>query len=300
MKHLSLMLVVVFSVLFLQSAVAENSVGVVDLITVTSLHPKMSLFDFGKLGFLRVSPGSTEQAKILQLEQIRSNPMAIDQHREIIQEKTNNLERLKTLDSEIRMALKIRDKTLNRAESYRMDVEIASMGAQLDNLKMIDRRFQRILESPEITTPRETIEIFKAIEVDVLAAVKRVADEANLDLVFNASNPSWSFQESLDYLTGPTTGLGIAGIQSDLFFSVLARGSSDEEGAKSAYALQWVELMRHPLLQRVLPVRPQPLVLKGGIDITPKVVDAILADYQIDATSRKAIRKVLKGRSSNL
>ena len=273
------------------SAEIPSSVGVVDMVTATVLHPMMSLFDFTRMGFYNVPFGlpprefnaAVQKAKILPEDQ-----------RKLLETEIAELDRQA---SEARkqhfiMQNKIRD-AADGVDTTDSEALLASLSAEIESVAARRPLLKYQLDFPELTSPERTRELLVKIESEVLAAIEKAAVKAKVEVVLNSSTPvnSTSAQErayrrSFEVLDGNS----LPAIETDLYYAFLTESFSENN------ALRWLDLSRQPDARPFIPLNPHPLVLKGGLNLTPEVVAIILADYKCDSRAIEKLLFLLKSR----
>ncbi|MBI3038252.1 hypothetical protein HYY75_04245, partial [bacterium] len=122
------------------------------------------------------------------------------------------------------------------------------------------------------------------------------------DLVLNQSLPPpgiWPDQSDKLYLFRERA----TWIDSGLYYAFLAKsantnGKALKQFEKDVQLETFLELTRHPTAQNQLPIRPHPLVLKGGIDFTPEVVAILLEKYSYPSQTIQTVKRFLTDRKS--
>lgn len=328
-------ILIAFSAVLLLPAVRLNAktesesrvkIGVVDMFTATALHPYMSLYDFNRNGFYRLPLGLSKKEFLLALQKAKSDPATIRTYQAkldaIASESTRlskervTLINLKTIlrsgntDSDLLSALQKEELNI-----HKVDQKLALIASELKHLENRRLMLTTYMEFPEITEPEETQCVFREIEREVLEAVNNIASQAGMDLVLNVSIPHPDITDT-SYKSGFVFGFGISGIESDLFYSLLAGDndlslnrlkqeslSAESEPAslpRSVHISRWLDVMRFPPLQNNIRLNPYPLVLKGGEDITADVAAYNLELHECDTDITKLIVSIVKARTGGL
>ena len=269
-------------------AINASDVATIDLSLALCLHPKMSLFDFERIGFYKVELGLTEEEFEARIEELRTSAPdrteelnvlekeldALYEERETFSEYYVNSteEKLKKLE-QLRLASKTREKELND--------------------KILEIKHQS--ENFDLTTPKETLVIIEQIEKEIFEAIKQVAEEEKFSLVLNNTVPYPGIFKK-NYVCGAIYGQGIPGIPFMLFYSFLAMNKLDtpfDEYPPSRDLINWLELTRFPKAVNLLPMKPYPLVLSGGKSILSSVVKKIYNKYNIKPAVYNVVDSVI-------
>ena len=260
----------------LSYALTANDVATIDMILAISLHPKMALFDFNRIGFYKVKLGLDDEEFEESIENLKKTPMNYK----------NDIEKLET-------ALKILKKD-------RYDFEMTNSNSMLSNnyLKTIndydlkekelknkinDLNWQ--MDNSDLTSRIETEKIIKEIKNEILEVVKEVVCEEKYLLVINSSllinnklNSKIEFFQSQ----------GMPGINYSLFSSFYFNEFSEKKVLNS----KWKELTYSDKDNIDLTMTNYPLVLSGGNNILNEVLKRIYKKYNIDETVVDTITSV--------
>lgn len=290
MKTTKLILAILMMLMTAQCSWAVNAsdVAYIDLSMALCLHPKMSLFDFNRIGFHRVEFGLTEDEFIEKCAQIRAS--APNKANEIaeIEKELSDLYKERDGFSEYYVNMdEEKEKLLERkmAESYAKENELRA--------KMLDINHQA--ENFDLTSPKETMEIAAQIEKEIFDAINEVAAEKNYSVVLNASNPC-PFVYKQNYIASGIYGQGIPSVNFMLFYSFLAKNNLDsplDDTPPSRDVINWLESTRYPEAMNILPMKPYPLVLAGGHSILSDVVKKIYKKYNVDSAVYNVVDSVI-------
>ncbi len=269
-------------------AINASDVATIDLTLALCLHPKMSLFDFERIGFYKVELGFTEEEFEARIEELRTSAPdrteelkvlekeldALYEERETFSEYYVNTteEKLKKLE-QLRLASKAREKELND--------------------KILEIEYQA--ENNDLTTPKETLVIIEQIEKDIFEAINQVVEEEKFSLVLNTTVPYPDIYKK-NYNSGEIYGHGIPGINFMLFYSFLAMNNLDspiDEVPPSRDLINWLELTRDPKTVILLPMKHYPLVLSGGKSILSSVVKKVYNKYKIKPAVYNVVDSVI-------
>lgn len=263
--------------------------GVVDLTTVTALHPLMSLYDFSRAGFINVEFGldakslHEKRQKLVNLEPAEKE--RLESELENINSTYSNLkQRQFALLNEIRQQK-------NEKQQRELSIQADKLNQQISELWQKRNLNQFRLTNPDLMLPEASEAMLSRIEQEVLEAVEFVANENGMNLVLNASVPNHgkrNMQRSFEILTDKNLPLA----ETDLYYAFLANSKETQEQSKDRAHREegmparqdvpgrWLEQSRQPAVQEQLPINPHPLVLRGGINITSEVVARIFKQYK--------------------
>jgi len=291
---LLLLVFLIFLQIPVTQATATEKIGTVDLISAVALHPMMSLFDFERKGFFKVPLGlspedwnrEVQKNKVLdpkKREQLESNMKKLD----------SEISKLEAKRAEI---LKGGGAPINSA----LQAELATITFQIEKLSQEKQIFQYEFDFPELTSPRETKEILERIEKEVLEKIEEIAEEEGISVVLNNSIPntcSWPAENETQILSGK----GISFLESSVYYSFLAQKKPKANEEQTPFPevqefLTCLDSIRHPRVISRLPLHPHPLVLRGGINLTPKIVRKILEKYRCNPESIFIIEDLLTSR----
>ncbi len=273
-----------------QSVLAINAseVATIDLSMALCLHPKMSLFDFNRIGFYKVEFGLTEEEFNAKTEILRASAPDRSDELKKIQKELDDVynerssfsdyyvnadeKKLKTLDQLMQNSL-LKEKELNE--------------------KILDINHQT--ENFDLTSPKETLAIIEEIEKDIFEAINQVAEEENYSVVLNTTIPvPYTFEKN--YINSEIYGQGIPGINFMLFYSFLSMNNLDspiDEVPPSRDLINWLELTRYPKTVNLLPMKPYPLVLSGGKSILSSVMKKVYNKYNIKPAVYNVVDSVI-------
>ena len=216
MKRLRYVFICIFILLSTQSvwAINANEVATIDLSMALCLHPKMSLFDFNRIGFYKVEFGLSEEEFNEKTYSLRAS--APDRSEEL-----NKLQ--KELDDLYEERNKISDLYVNIDEEKQKKIDelmSASLAKEKElNDKILDINYQTM--NYDLTSPSETRAILEEIEKDIFEAINQVVEEEKYSVVLNSTIPvPYTFTKN--YYNSEIYGQGIPGINFMLFYSFLA------------------------------------------------------------------------------
>lgn len=264
---------------------AEMRIGTVDLAVLTALHPLMAQFDFEKQAFLNLAFHLSRADRESSLNRLREEAKV----REPLLRET--LARIASENAalehrRIELIVSIRQSAAP-AERASLDLALRDLAERQQSLRNRHEETNWKLEFPEYSSASETLSIFNAIESEVFAAIDDVASRAGVDAVLNASLPFPPYDPSTKGFS-PALENRLTWLETDLYYAFLASATPESvslaPSATENPAAEWVKLIRHPAAASFFPIRPYPLVLRGGIDLTGDVLARLLERYHVDAS----------------
>ncbi|NLI77557.1 MAG: hypothetical protein GX442_14085 [Candidatus Riflebacteria bacterium] len=264
-------------------SLATGAVGIVDMLVLNALHPTMARFDFQRRAFRRIPfqmPPAEREALFTRLrEEARRQEPAFQealgrlasQEADIVRRRGEVLDALRTIASPTgRLAL---EQELRQLQEEQLQVQ--------ESQEEVRCRW----ECPEYTPASETRATLEGIEREVFAVIAAVAAREGVQVVLNANLP-YPPADPATARISPMAQNRLAWLETDLYYSFLASSAADaavyDPVADGAAADEWVKLIRHPAAAPFFPVRPYPLVLQGGTDLTGKVLAALLERHHVD------------------
>ena len=278
------------AVIALPISATPAGIATIDLSMAVSLHPRMSLFDFDRMGFFKVEPGLTREAfdeAVARLKNSTAAATALEglQH---LQQQLAELDRRKS----VKIALCTSAMPAER-ETAQKELEIIS--AEEDRLRGLIADSEHAAACPDLTDPATTRKYLAEIEVEILAAVRKVAAEERFDAVLNTTVPV-PYGYPVRYQAGEMFGQGIPGINFSLFYAFLAKehlAHPSDSAPPSRELINWLELTRFPDAVNLLPIRPYPLVLSGGECILARVMKMVYENHKVDPEVFKVVESVI-------
>ena len=268
------LLFLVFSVCLPVFSLPPGTIGTVDLITLTALHPSLALFDFSFGGFLKIPLGLSLEERKKAIAGFRSRQPAIES------ELAPRLQ--KWLADQI--ALEKRRTTLANGpvpatspdQIHVREQLLASYARQLQNLEqqITEARFQS--QFPEFTTPEETAHRLADIQEEIAKVIGEVAETRHCQVVLNTSLPLSPNPFPKDQLGQPRP-MSEFWLECDLFYAFLGKPASGTYSGKlrNAFLQSWLNKTRAPEVWSNLALRPYPLVISGGLDLTEPVLEIL-------------------------
>lgn len=290
MKNRTLVTAILFLCVSLAVSAGEMRVGKIDLTLAVSLHPRMALFDFDRMGFYKVEPGLNQEAFDKAVLELKNSKEAFEK-----------ADQLKTMEDKL-ADLDFKKSQLVAQLSMPQTEEFPQLQKKLQQLADEELKISGEISDlthaarfPELTEPAITRRMLDEVEKEVLAAVSKVAEEEKFDLVLNSSVPV-PYGYPVRYRSGEMYGQGVPGINFSLFYSFLARNHLShpmDEAPPSRELINWLELTRFPDAVNLLPVKPYPLVLSGGENLLSKVMQRIYSANKIDPSVFKVVDSVI-------
>ena len=200
-------------------AINANEVATIDLSMALCLHPKMSLFDFNRIGFYKVEFGLTEEEFYAKTETLRASAPDRSDELNKIQKELDDV--YKERDSFSDYYVNADEEKLKKLEKLR---ETSFAKEKELNDKILDINHQTA--NFDLTSPKETLVIIEEIEKDIFEAINQVAEEEKFTLVLN-STVAVPYTYNKNYINSEIYGQGIPGINFTLFYSFLAMNNLD-------------------------------------------------------------------------
>lgn len=287
---LSILLLLFVAALLLPFSAAAAGVATIDLSMAVSLHPRMSLFDFDRMGFFRVEPGLTSEAFEEAVTRLKNSATAAAAIEELqrLQQQLTELDRRKSIQ------IALFSSTIP-AEREAAQKELEKISAEEDRLRGSIADLEHAAACPDLTDPATTRRHLVEIESEILAAVRKVATDGSYTVVLNTAIPV-PYGYPVRYQAGEMFGQGIPGINFSLFYAFLAKehlAHPSDSAPPSRELINWLELTRFPDAVNLLPIRPYPLVLSGGECILARVMKVIYEAHKADPEVFKVVESVI-------
>lgn len=287
---------------------AENkpTFGFTNVSKAMMLHPLMAKFKIKEGRFSPDALGSEKRKsdeKLQNFEQKRS---------EILEKKKKLNEQLDKADKDLSQALSALNTKFNlskkssspkmSSDKYNQEkgtvenkfwVQRRELQVKLSDLDNELGRLNRENELLHLTSQEETARIFKLILDDIYQGIEMVSKHYKVDFVFNSSfsvertpvNPSFT----------PVNPMG------DFFAAKFNRDAAEtlhkhgEDGSAPLIMTlsYWTACQRWAFRNTVDP-RLDQMILKGGLDMTPAVIDFVYQKHNIPASHRDVIQEFLK------
>ena len=257
-------------------AINTSDTATIDIPLAISLHPKMALFDFNRIGFYRLNFGFLNYEDFLKAaDKLKSEPR-------------DNISKIKELEKEL-------DKVTSEASDYQLknydndDMETYRKNMSKFNLKQKKLRneienLKWEMANSDLTTREETKKILAEIRKDIIETAKEVALENKYKLVLNTTVivPRNFMFKNVDLIYTQ----GIPGVNFSIFYAFYLYTNlmkPDLSEVNDCDIERWLKLTRKT--DAVMPITNYPVVLAGGRSITSEVLKKIYnKKYNIDDT----------------
>lgn len=255
----------------------ENyEIGKIDLAMALTLHPKMSLFDYNRLGFYKVDIGLTDEdfyQKVFNL-------------REKAQKRSNIIKNMREQIKDLGFKLNTLPKSsINYKENIdKILTRINELKEEIEKIEIED-------DSTEITNFKETQTILSSINKEVNDCIKEIAKEQKLKVIFNDSIPIHNVfpldYEQRNAFYRNSTNLSFNYYH--IFLTESLKAKKEDNLPSSEHLSNWLEQARFPQSVSILPMNSQSLVLAGAKDILKDVLSKIYTKYGINKNILKNI-----------
>lgn len=255
-------------------ALNASDVATINYDLVFNLHPKMSLFDFDRIGFYRVELGLGVDEFKKATEELKAKPR-------------DNSKEISKLKEEL-------DKTIDEAAKYQREYiyeldDLKKVNSFVNNMKEYASKKEEIqnqidtLEwesrNSDLTTRKETLATLKEIRTEIDDIIKDVVKEKNYTMCLNTSilAPYKFNYQSIEFVGYQ----GIPSVNLDLYHAFDKRKieakpkiKNDDFATKRYYELTGLN-------EDTLPITNHPIVLSGGKSISVEVVKRIYKKHNI-------------------
>lgn len=285
-KTLSLLLTCFTILLFQNSSYAQtNAVGQIDLELALILHPKMSLFDFKRLGFYKVNLDLSDKDFYKYINNLRRNTPDRSNELNIIK---NNIKDLKIKSRNI-YAKNRKQNSINENDYKEINNQIHKLEEKLADIEFDSKNY-------EITNIEETRKILSSIKKEVFEVIDDIAREKDLAVVLN--NPVNHFNNDfpIEYENRIAFSQKHTNMYSEIYFQFLLGAElskNDYTLPSSAYLSNWLEMSRNPEMINALPSTPQPFVFIGAKDILLDVLKKIYSKYNCPVEAYENIKEAV-------
>jgi hypothetical protein len=266
-------------------------IGTINMAVATSLHPKMSLFDFQMLSFFRISMGLPPEEYKDRIKRLKNS----DPSRQLQEQMKEVKKLIKAKEKKIREIISS-ERTHNPDKMASDAAKVFNQNyEQLTELNIKRREIRFQLNHPEYTSPSETREILKEIEQDLLQSIKEVSKEQEFDVVLNTSVPV-SFGYPVNYHSNSRRVTGPIGIDQTLIYAFLAEKRVDYKSITDTedYIREWISITGRPEAIERIPLQPHPLVLEGGESILTLVLEKLYDKYQVKQEIFDQLKEILQ------
>ncbi|MDD3148651.1 MAG: hypothetical protein PHD82_15260 [Candidatus Riflebacteria bacterium] len=304
MKHFSLLMIFAVAALFFPAttnAQESSQFGYVNVADAVMLHPLMKDFDSTpkrfKLSAIKDSPADKAKINTIKIEaELKAIQSEISRiNAEKVKLENSYLEDLKKLPPVKNADGKTSEKSQDQYNSEKDKIDSAffrnarNLNQELQKMQAKIVQLNREAEYAAHASQEETAQVFSLILDDVYEAVEAVSKFYKISFVFNSS---FEFARIAGNLATPNP--------MPEFFSSLDTRLNDEEGKLivGAGLNAWLS-NRNGNLINCDDRRLSSFVLKGGLNMTPAVVDYIYQKHEISKTHRDFIQDYFKKTVSN-
>lgn len=268
----------------------SSDIARINMGMAVSLHPQMSLFDFQRMGFYKVTSGLSKEEFDQQVAELKKQNNTTELRHEENRIRNELSELGEQLQSILNSERTILPENMSE-EGQKAHAAIQSRIAEL-NAQQLDLEY--CIKFPEFTSPEQTRAILAKIESEVVDAIKSVAIADGYKLVLNTNVPV-PFGYPVTYHYGTKFSTGPSGIEQALFYAFLHEPAKTEEDRflKSDAIHRWLSMTSRPEAIDMLPIKPWPLVVEGGDCILEKVLKRLYDKYKINEEVWSHLRDVL-------
>ena len=267
-------------------AINANEIATIDMRLAVSLHPKMALYDYNRMGFYKVNLGLSDEEFKKAVEKLKKSPKDIHAEKE-------------KLISELKEILIQRDeidmqqfsKRTDITEEYTLKVSELSLKENALRTKINDLEWSQ--KNPELTSREETKAIMSEIKADINNAIIEIVLNKKYLLVLNSSLIV-PYKFSLKFLD-LFYGQGMPGINFSIFYSFYWRNmiyTPPITKTNFSKLQRWSQITRQNDNLDYLPISYYPIVLTGGKNILPDTMKIIYTKYNIEPSIIETIASV--------
>lgn len=263
-----------------------KSIGKVDLLAVLSFHPRMAFYDPALGAFYRLEISDLFRPDLeLRLKAISGGPALASQSK-IDPSRDPELQAIERRRGEV---LRIIDTSQDPIQQAQAERELGTLAQKMAAAERSAAETSFRQNHPQVTSPVETTRIFREIEQEVLATIDQLARERNLAVVLNQSTLAPASVSSLVEVA-PVPPVAASRVATSLYFAFLSATTPGTEKLEL-----WTETVRHPQMLAKVPLRPFPLVLSGGQDLTVDVLERVLKRNSVPEEKCRQIVAYLRG-----
>lgn len=288
-----MLLILIITILPLNFADAKEKIGKINIGLLASLHPEMSKFDFQTMGFSKemLSKYKHWEPYIKEFTKTETS----------IKELEAKKEKRAFLEEQIRFALSKKSEIFDRNKTTLLEKlqekdreEIEKLDRYINDKLEEEAILDYSIRNPNFTLPDETMKILSVIEQEIIEAVELAAEKNDCDVVLNSTIPN-PYGYPVSYHKSPDYYNGAIGINQSTYYAILStkiEGRYAKDWQKTKIK-EWLAMISRPSLQDELPVKPYPLVLKGGFDLLPSALEILYEKYNVDSQVYNAVIEVL-------
>lgn len=273
-----------------KASIEKLRVACINMSLVTALHPKMSLFHFQAMGFLKLPLGLSYSEYRKQEAKLKENKKAMVIHEKI----SVNRKNIRDIREQRYQILKKEKAQYPDQMSTLPKESYQKLNKEYIKLLTCSEELEYELRFPQLTAPTETRKILQQIEKDVIEAIELVAKEKSYDIILNKSvNPHAGYPEN--YKSGAKYAVGLVGIEQTLYYGFLSEKSPNEKNKplRNNLLKRWISMTSVPEVQDYIPLKPWPLVIKGGDSILTDVLKKLYTNSGISKETIDSLLMVL-------
>ncbi len=267
-------------------AINANEIATIDMRLAVSLHPKMALYDYNRMGFYKVNLGLSDEEFKKAVEKLKKSPKDIKAEKE-------------KLISELKTILAQRDELDIKQFAQRTDItpeytqKVSELSIKENELRTKINDLEWSYANPELTSREETRAIMSEIKTDINNAIMDIVLDKKYLLVLNSSLivPYKFSLKFLDLIYGQ----GMPGFNFSLFYSFYWRNMlyiPPETKANYSKLQRWARITRQSVNLDSLPISYYPIVLAGGKNILPDTLKIIYSKYNIEPSILETVASV--------
>ena len=271
--------------------------GYVNVVETVMLHPMIKDFNASSRRFnLSAVEKNQQQARRDNIKRIKNEIKKINQEIKMLEDerRTHEAEYVKKLQQLVRNRKVAQETSDFSQEEYNerrrviddeFHLKIGSINREVTRMRQEIANLERESTFADHATYEDSRQVFSLILDDVYEAIDQVADYYEIPFVFNSS---FEFQRS-------SSPVSISNPMPRFFSELDELLSFGEEGdlTMASEIKSWLDV-RHNNLSAVVDSRLTNFVLKGGVNMTPAVVDYIYQKHNIGETQREFIQNYYK------
>lgn len=269
------------------------AVGKVDLLAVMSFHPRMALFDPAIGAFYRLEVQDLFrpdlEARLTALSKGASSAIqgTASSAASVVDPAFNG--ELQAIEQRRRELLRILDTSQDTGKQAQAERELGQLAQKMAAAERVSAEQSFRQHHPQFTSSAETATIFREIEQEILSSIDQLSRERGFTVVFNQSTlPPASVPSLIE--VAPVNPAAASRVATSLYFAFLGAQTPAAETLEN-----WTAASRHPQMLAKAPLRPYPLVLSGGQDLTIEVLDRVLQRNAVPEEKRNQILSHLRG-----
>ena len=242
----------------------------IDLAKILALHPKMSLFDFNRLGFYKVNSLKLSE------EDFNKEINQIKNFKNIDYSDLNNInsELKKIKISLIKQKVALKQK---KEESYKLMEDLHQKENKLLRQK---ENIEYSIINNDLTNVEETKKILEEIKNEVYSLILAHAKKENYEVVFNISLPSAKINSEYGEINQKRLS---SFFYLNNFYKILNKKkvSLVQKQELTTSLIRWLELVRSPLSLKRITNENLPILLYGGENIDKVIIQELYNKYEL-------------------